>query len=63
MIPSWSQFTPERLKERKAQINADAAWAKETWEAKGGDKAAHTFKPDFKGQSYEQQLRGDKEAK
>lgn len=57
MIPNGNQFS-----ERRAQIDADAAWAKGEWEAKGGDKAAHTFKPEFKGQSYEQQMR-DKKAK
>jgi hypothetical protein len=55
MIPSGNQFS-----ERRAQIDADAEWARNEWEAKGGDKAAHTFKPDFKGQSYEQQMRDKK---
>lgn len=61
MIPNGTQFS-KKASDLRAQIDADAKWAKETWEAKGGDKAAHKFKPDFKGQSYEQQLRGDKEA-
>lgn len=60
MIPKTVQFSPKAQATRD-QIAADAAWAKETWEAKGGDKAAHNFKPDFKGQSYEQQRRSDKE--
>ena len=55
MIPNGSQFS-----ERRAQIDADAAWAKGEWEAKGGDKTAHNFKPEFKGQSYEQQMRDKK---
>jgi hypothetical protein len=59
MIPNGTQFS-DSAKSRRAQIDADATWAKETWEAKGGDKAAHTFKPDFKGQSYEQQMRDKK---
>ena len=55
MIPNGSQFS-----ERRAQIETDAEWARNEWEAKGGDKAAHTFKPEFKGQSYEQQMRDKK---
>lgn len=59
MIPNGSQF-PESAKSRRAQIDADAAWAKGEWDAKGGDKTAYNFKPDFKGQSYEQQMRDKK---
>lgn len=59
MIPNKIQFSSKVEGERE-QRAVDAAWAQEQWDAKGGDKAAHTFKPDFKGQSYEQQLAAKK---
>jgi|LauGreDrversion4_2_1035121.scaffolds.fasta_scaffold40405_9 hypothetical protein len=59
MIPNKIQFS-EKVEAGREQRAVDAQWAKEQWEAKGGDKAAHTFKPDFKGQSYEQQMRDKK---
>jgi len=49
--------TPE---ERKAQRTADADWAKSEYEAKGGDKTAYKFKPSFKGETYENQVKSKK---
>jgi hypothetical protein len=59
MNPDKMQFSPKAL-ETRAQIAADASWAKEQWDALGGDKAAVDFKPEFKGQSYEQQVASKK---
>lgn len=59
MIPDKVQFSAKVEGERE-QRAVDAAWAKEQWDAKGGDKAAVNFKPEFKGQSYEQQLASKK---
>ena len=38
--PKPSQFTPEKMAERKAQREADAKWAKEQWDLIDGDKNA-----------------------
>lgn len=54
---------PKTLASQRAQREADAAWAQDTWKAKGGDKKATTFEPDFPGQSYEQQVAAKKTAK
>lgn len=62
MKPNIDQFRADHSAMLKGQRTADAAWAKGEYEAKGGDKAAYNFKPEFKGQSYEQQVRSKKNA-
>lgn len=60
MKPNMDQFRADHSAMRKEQRTADAAWAKKEWDAKGGDEAAYNFKPEHKGQSYEQQMRAKK---
>ena len=58
MKPTTGQFEfDDKTKMRQEQRAVDATWAKEQYEAKGGDKGAYNFKPEFKGQSYEQQVK------
>lgn len=59
MIPTFSQFPKQRAAEQE-QIAVDAEWAKKEWKKKGGDRKAKTFVPDYEGQSYEEQLRANK---
>jgi hypothetical protein len=60
MKPDMNQFRADHSAMRQAQRTADAKWAKDAYEAKGGDKAAYDFKPSFKGETYENQVRGKK---
>jgi hypothetical protein len=57
------QFKAQRAAMLKDQRAVDAEWAQGEWEKLGGDKKAYNFKPDFEGQSYEQQRYGAKPVK
>lgn len=57
------QFAAQRAQMLKEQRTTDAAWAKGEWDKLGGDEKAYDFKPDSKGQSYEQQRYGAKPVK
>ena len=45
MKPDMNQFRADHSAMRKEQRTSDAKWAKDAYEAKGGDKAAYNFKP------------------
>jgi len=57
------QFAKQKDQMLREQRTADSAWAKEQYGLLGGDEKAYDFKPDFKGQSYEQQRYGAKPVK
>lgn len=60
MKPDMDQFRANHSAMKKAQRSADASWAKKEWDAKGGDEAAYNFKPEYKGQTYENQVKNGK---
>ena len=57
------QFKAQRAAMLKDQRETTATWAQGEWKKLGGDKKAYDFKPDFPGQSYEQQRYGAKPVK
>ena len=57
------QFAKQKDQMLREQRTVDGAWAKEQYGLLGGDEKAYNFKPDFPGQSYEQQRYGAKPVK